>query len=332
MDKSIKKVLVGVTAGIFFLLAVIIINQLCQIFVMTSAIDPDFGKAVTLVVGLAFAILFLLPMVGFFKLQKPLTVPDETDQTAYNAYLTMLKKRYVKNKYLIKAGYNFDDSKPLKEQVQGAIDVLDRETLDVMNEASSTVFITTAVSQNGALDSLFVMYSISKLIWKVSHIYNQRPNIKEIFYIYANVAVTVLMAREIEDLDFLDDEIEPVIDSLIGGTLSAFVPGATAVVNIVISSLLQGTANAFLTLRVGAIARRYSSSLQKTEKRLIKRSATLEAVVLLRKVVQQNSASIVKAFASASKKATIDRTIDKIKTGATKTGDIIKDIFSSKKE
>jgi len=332
MDKSIKKVVFGVTAGIFILLAMIIINQLYQIFVMTSAIDPELGKAVTALLGLVFAILFFLPMIGFIKLQKPLTVPDEADQTAYITYLTMLKKRFAKNKYLMKAGYQFDDAKPLKEQVQEAIDVLDRETLDVMNEASSTVFITTAVSQNGALDSLFVMYSVSKLIWKVSHIYNQRPNIKEIFYIYVNVAATVLMAREIEDLDFLDDEIEPVIDSLIGGTLSAFVPGTTAVVNIVISSLLQGTANAFLTLRVGAIARRYASSIQKTDKRLIKRSATLEAVVLLRKVVQQNSASIVKAFASASKKATIDRTIDKIKTGATKTGDMVKDLFSSRKD
>lgn len=332
MDKSIKKVVFGITAGIFFLLAVIIINQLYQIFVMTSAIDPEFGKTITAILGLVFAILFFLPMIGYIKLQKPLTIPDESDPVAYNAYLAMLKKRFAKNKYLIKAGYKFDDTKPLKEQVQEAIDVLDRETLDVMNEASSTVFITTAVSQNGALDSIFVMYSVSKLIWKVSHIYNQRPNIKEIFYLYTNVAITVLMAREIEDLDFLDDEIEPVIDSLIGGTLSAFVPGATAVVNIVISSLLQGTANAFLTLRVGAIARRYSSSIQKTDKRLIKKSATLEAVVLLRKIVQQNSASIVKAFASASKKATIDRTIDKIKTGATKTGDIVKDMFSSRKD
>ncbi len=332
MEKSVKKVILTISAGLLLLLALIIINQLYQIFMITSALNPILGKIVTTLLGVIFTVMLFLPIIGFARLQKPLEIPDESDQSAYLSYLMLLKKRLEKNKNLISSGYRFDDTKDLKNQIEEALELLDREALKAMNEASSTVFITTSVSQNGALDSFFVLFSISKLIWKISHIYNQKPNIKEIFYLYANVAVTVFMARELEDLDFLDDEIEPIIDSLIGGTLSAFVPGASAVASIVINSLIQGTANAFLALRVGAITKRYSRALTKADRRTIKRSATIESVSLLRKIVQQNSVSIVKAFAAASKKATIDRTIDKIKTGASKTGDFVKDIFSGNKE
>jgi hypothetical protein len=135
------------------------------------------------------------------------------------------------------------------------------------------------------------------------------------------------MAREIEDLAIMDEQLEPVINSLIGGSLSNLVPGATAVTNLIINSIIQGSANAFLTLRVGIIAKKYSASITKVDKRWIRRSASIEAAGVLGQVVQKNSLSIVKAFVSASKKATIDKTIDKVKSGATKTGDFVKDIF-----
>jgi len=327
MTKGIKQTLFLIGGGILLLLFIIVFNQLHQIFITTSAVNPALGQIVTILLGLIFAIVFLVPIVGYIKLRKPLETPDETDELAYTNYLFAVKQRLERNKYIKESDFEFDENKPLVEQVESALKVLNKETFNIMRETSSTVFITTAVSQNGVLDSLFVLINLSKLVWRISHIYNQRPNIKEIFYLYINVAGTVLMAREIEDLAIMDEQLEPVINSLIGGSLSNLVPGATAITNLIINSIIQGSANAFLTLRVGVIAKKYSASITKVDKRIIRRSASIEAAGILGQVVQKNSLSIVKAFVSASKKATIDKTFDKFKSGANKTGDFVKDIF-----
>lgn len=327
MEKTLKRTLLWFGAGLLLLLVVTVINQVYQISVTSSAIHPTFGRVVTIIVSLAFLVVFLVPIFGFVKLRKPLELPEETEGAAYEAYLSTLKTRMVKNKYLKEAGFVFDESKDLVSQLDEALLVLDKESLKILNETSSQVFITTAISQNGVLDGFFVLTSLSRIVWRISHIYNQRPTVNEIVYLYSNVAVTVMMAREIEDLILIDEQLEPLIDSLIGESLSTLVPGATAVASIIMNSVIEGSINAFLTLRVGAMAKRYSSAVTKADRRIVKRYATLEACSLFRTIVQQNSVTVVKAFAMASKRATIDRTFGKIKAGANKTSAIVKTLF-----
>jgi hypothetical protein len=36
-------------------------------------------------------------------------------------------------------------------------------------------WFTTAISQNGVLDGFFVLASLSRIVWRISHIYNQKP-------------------------------------------------------------------------------------------------------------------------------------------------------------
>ncbi len=324
MEKTIKRTAAWLGTGFIVLLAVIIINQLHSVFIVTSAVNINLGRIVTGILALFFFGIFTMPLIGFMKLRKPLEIPEMEDEVAYGKYLTTIKKRLVKNPMLKDTNYEFEEEKEVREQIISAYSVLDCEAEKIIKETASTVFITTAVSQNGVLDGLFVMTSLSRMVWKVSHIYNQRPNIKDIFQLYINVAVTVLMAREIEDLAILDEQLQPVVNSLIGGTIGTLVPGAAAVSNLIVSSVIEGSANALLALRVGVIAKKYMTRLEKEDKRLIRRSATLEACKLLGSVVQVNSVNIVKSFVKASKRATIDKTIDGIKTGADKTIDGIK--------
>jgi hypothetical protein len=327
MDKTLKRTLVWTGIGLLLLLILIVVNQISQIFLAANAVHPAFGKVVAVSLSLLFAAVFAIPAIGFLSLRKPLLMPDERDEYQYQQYLEQLKKRLVKNPYLKAMDFEFQEELLILEQVEKAHEQLDLETVKVIKEASSTVFLTTAISQNGVLDAFFVLSSLSRMVWKISHTYNQRPTFKEILYLYANVAATVLMAREIEDIALMDEQLQPVVNSLIGGTLGNLVPGVTAITNLIVNSVIQGSANAFLTLRVGIIAKKYSASLTKVDKRLIRRSATLEACTLLGVIVQQNSVSIVKAFASASKKATIDKTVDRIRDSANKTGTFVKDIF-----
>lgn len=329
MDKTLKRTILLLSGGFVLLLLLFVINQLIQISIITSAIHPVLGKTVTILLSLLFVALFVLPFIGFFNLKKPIALPDKTDEAACKLYLFEVKQRLIKNEYLLKNNYVFNENKETALQINDALKVLNQEAEKVMNEAASVVFITTAVSQNGVLDSFFVLSSLTKLVWKVSHIYNQRPNVKEIFYLYANVAATVLMARQIEDLTLLDEQLEPIIDSLIGGALSTMVPGITSVANLILNSIIEGSANAFLTLRVGAITKQYSAAVTKTDKSIIKKYATLEAGALFGKIVHKNSVSIVKAFSSATKKATIDKSLEKMKENAEKTGRLMKKIFKT---
>lgn len=327
MDKSLKRMLAYLGIGLLLLLVLTVINQVYQISVTASTIHPAFGQIVTILLTAVFLVLFLVPLFGFLRLRKPLVMPDESDATAYAAYLAEVKQRLRGNRILEAEGFSFDESKELRSQIEDALAVLDKESIKVMNETSSQVFLTTAISQNGVLDGLFVLFNLSRIVWTISHIYNQRPSLREIFYLYTNVAVTVLMAREIEDLILVEEQLEPLIDSLIGSTVSQMVPGATAVTNLIVSSVIEGAINAFLTLRVAAMAKRYSVSLTKVDRRLVKRYAALEAIGLFRTIVQQNSVTVVKAFALASKRATIDRTVDRVRTGASRTGELLKNWF-----
>jgi hypothetical protein len=327
MEKSIKQVLLVVAGGLVLLLVVIAVNQVTLISQSAALLHPVFGLVVAVLLTALLSVAFLAPVVGFFRMKKAPERPDPNDAEACRAYLEEVRRRLKQNTTLRKTNYKLDETKPLPEQVDGAMAVLAKESKAVMNETASTVFITTAVSQNGTLDGLFVLTSLMRMVWKISHLYNQRPSIREVTWLYANVAATVLMAREIEDLALLDEQLEPIISSLLGSTLSSMVPGTIAVTNLIVNSVIEGSANAFLTLRVGAMAKQYSAAVTKVDRRSVKRYAILEACALFGGIVGQNSVSIIKAFALASKRAAIDTPLRKMKEGATKTGAAVSEMF-----
>ena len=238
----------------------------------------------------------MIPLVGLFKLRKKPGVPKSTDDPTYPIYLEQLKKRLRKNPHLKKKGFLFDEEKEIRGEVERAFHLLDVEASVLIKPSASSVFLTTAVSQNGTLDSIFVFISLGRLIWDVSHIYNQRPSLKEIMYLYANVFGTVFMARSVEDLDLMDDQLEPVIASILGGSLGSLIPGTVYVTNILINSITEGSVNALLCLRVGAMTKRYSASVIEMDKKFIRRSASIEAIGLLGGIIKDNSSLVVQSF------------------------------------
>jgi len=328
MENKLKKILLWLGLGLVVLLGLVVVNQLVQIHGVVSAVHPTLGRVVTIILTVLFTVLFSLPVFGYLGLRKPLDLPEQETGPEYERYLKRLQIRLSKNKHLRETGFAFDKEKPLRPQIDEALQKLNEKAEKSIAQASSTVFLTTAISQNGALDGLFVLGTLSRLVWQISHIYNQRPKTKEIAVLYFNVIATVLLSREIEDLAFLDEQLEPVIDSLIGGSLSQLIPGTTAVTTLIVGSVIEGSANAFLTLRVGSMARRYSAAVIKADRRVLRRSATVDTCRLLGSVVRENSVAVVRAFASASKKATIDRTLGTIRGGAVKTGSYVKDMFT----
>jgi len=91
--------------------------------------------------------------------------------------------------------------------------------------------------------------------------------------------------------------------SVFGGGVAGTIPGVNAVTNLITNSIVEGAANAFLTLRVGAITKRYFSSLTKQKKNLLRKSASLEAGSMLGSIVFKSAGMVSEAIWKASKKS-----------------------------
>ena len=103
------------------------------------------------------------------------------------------------------------------------------------------------------------------MIWRIARVYYQRPMLRDLIRLYANVAGTAFLASELDDID-ISEQVQPILSSALG-PLAVMVPGVQLAASILVNSVLTGTANAFLTLRVGIIAKRYCGSLVVAERR-----------------------------------------------------------------
>lgn len=302
--RPLKRTLVYVALVFLILFVLFAVNQTAQIYELTYNVNPYFGYFTLVLLVLLLVLVLLIPLAGLFSLRRKPEVPRSVEDPRYPMYLDTLKKRLSGNPYLKNSGFVFDEEKELRTEVERAMKVLDGEAGRMVKTGASSVFLTTAISQNGALDSLFVFTSLGKMIWEVAHVYNQRPALREIVYLYGNVFGTVLMARSVEDLDLMEDQLEPVIASILGGSLGSLIPGTVYVTNILINSITEGSVNALLCLRVGAMAKRYSGSIVQVDRKVVRRSASIEAIGLLGGIIKDNTALVVQSFGQAAKGAT----------------------------
>ncbi|WP_422486454.1 DUF697 domain-containing protein [Gudongella sp. DL1XJH-153] len=301
--KGIAKIGVKIGVGLLILLLVIIFNQTVQIVNFMSSINPMLGNITLVLLIVLFASLLLMPLLGFLRYNKGMELPEDEESEEFKEYLQRTRKSLTRNKYLKQENFEFDGEKDLKEEILRAYGILDEKARTSIKEKSTGVFLTTAISQNGVLDGFFVLGALTKMVWELATLYETRPSLNRMLVLYGNVAATVLMARGVEDLDLLDEQIEPLVASILGGGMATLVPGAVTVTTIVVNSITEGSVNALLTLRVGCITQRYLSTLTKPDRKSLRRSATIEALSMLGSVMKDNTVIILKAFSKGATRA-----------------------------
>jgi len=282
------------------------INQISQLIQTATDVNPIFGQILLAFFSIITLIAAFLVISIMVKLERPLNLGNGNDTEAYKRYISKLKNRLINNKFLKKNNYLWNSNKSDLESVDEALKLLDEESLKIIKEESSAIFLTTAVSQNGSLDSLFVFVTAAKLVWRIAILYNQRPAISDLTKLYSNVFATILMSRQIDDLDLLSDQLEPVISSLFSGTVGTFVPGVSYAVSFIIDSILEGSINTLLMLRIGLITQKYCSSTTKLEQRAISKTATIQASKLLGSLINENSKKITDAILKSIKNVSTD--------------------------
>jgi hypothetical protein len=227
------------------------------------------------------------------RLPRSLKPPRSEDTPEFATHVETLKGRLASNPLL--TGENHSS----REDIEQALGLLGKKADEIIQRSASNVFITTAISQSGRLDTFLVLSVQSRMVWRIAQLYYQRPTLRDLLQLYANVVGTAFVAGELDDID-ISQQLEPILSSTLGA-VALSIPGLRAASSIVVSSLITGAANAFLTLRVGIVAKRYCGSLVVVEKRGLRRMATAEAAKLLGTIVKQGSARLTKILWSASK-------------------------------
>lgn len=245
-----------------------------------------------------FLILNPLRIILFSPTFQIITVLDEDNKKSYKVY-KKVANTLIKNNQL--------DQEDVKKLIEGIKDRAElRETLSRVYESSikkqinkiilnnaKTVFISTAMSQNGKLDMITVLTCNIKMIKEIVVKSGFRPTYVKLGKLSTKVLSTALIAEGLEGLDFTD----------LFPTSSVKWLEEVPVVKTLANSVVNGLANGLLTLRIGIATRRYLfSDVKKITKEEIRRKSIKESVRMLPLLVKEVIVFFPKKFAGLFKK------------------------------
>ena len=311
-NSGARKAILVVAVIVTVCLLSLIVAGFTSLVSPAERIHPVAGTIVFWSVCLAAGFFALYCVVAYAKLPAALVPPEEESGPKYDAYLQALRIRLAVNPRT--------RGKPLatEEEIENAVGHLSAEADSIVRSTASTVFLSTALMQNGRLDGLIILFTQIRMVGRIARIYVQRPSPRELVRLYANVAGTAFVASGLESLD-LGEMVAPLATSMVPA-LKGGIPGLSGISALLVRCVSNGAANAFLTLRVGEVARRYCELTSRCPPELIRKSATAAAVQHLGRIVRENGALVVRKIWESTGRALIDSGVSKAEdiAGATR--------------
>ena len=304
--KNKRQLVILLVATILFFL-LIVITQALQTYYLLLDMNRFLAYGFLILGLLLLLSLIIYPTIRFLLLPEAKTLPRkeayQQDPAKRKDLVNYLKENQALTAILEEEGKTIAfDEDPSLEEIEAALELLHKRGEKIIRDNASRVFITTTISQNGSLDAVFMMVHITKMIRQVAVLYHQRPGIGKLVKIYVNVLATLFLTRSLEDLELLDEQLEPMLSIMFGSFLGSLVPGVQAAVNLLMNSAIQGSANAYLSLRVGLIAQEFIINEERGDKRKIRKSATLRALPMLGTVINDNRKIIQSTVVKLGKK------------------------------
>ena len=306
-------VLILLALGAISILSLIVAGA-TSLISLADRIHPVAGTVVFWGLCLAAGFFALYCVIAYAQLPPALVPPKETSGPTHEAYLQSLRLRLGNNPRTRELPLATD------ADVEAAIAHLSKEADLVVRKTASTVFLSTALMQNGRLDGLIVLFTQIQMVGRIARIYVQRPSPRELVRLYANVGGTAFVASGLESLD-LGEMVAPLAVSVVPA-LKSGIPGLSGISALLVKCVSNGAANAFLTLRVGEVARRYCELTSRHSPEAIRRSATAAAVQHLGRIVRENGALVVRKIWASTGRALIDSGISKAEDIAGATRDL----------
>jgi Domain of unknown function (DUF697) len=313
-----RRVIIGAIILLTVCAVALVLTGLTSLISLADRIHPVAGNIVFWTIVLAAAFCALYGVVAYAKLPPALIPPEEISGPKHEEYLEALRVRLATNPR------TRDLSLTTKEEIESAIRVLSAEADSVVRKTASTVFLSTALMQNGRLDALILLFTQIQMVTRVARVYVQRPSPREMVRLYVNVAGTAFIASGLESLD-IGAMLAPIVTSAVPamkGDIANRIPGIGGISTLLVKCVSNGAANAFLTLRVGEVARGYCELTSRTSPELIRKSATASAVQHLGRIVRENGALVVRKIWESTGRALIDSGVSKAEDIATATRDL----------
>jgi len=309
-----RKIIIALIVLVTVCVLSLIVAGVTSLISLAERIHPLAGSIVFWTLVLAAGFFALYCVVAYARLPAALIPPEEEFGPKHDTYLEALRVRLAANPRMR------GNSLTTEDEIENAIGVLSAEADAVVRRTASTVFLSTALMQNGRLDALILLFTQIQMVGRVARVYLQRPSPRELIRLYLNVAGTAFISSGLESLD-LGEMVAPLATSVVPA-LKGGIPGLSGISALLVRCVSNGAANAFLTLRVGEVARRYCELTSRTSPELIRKSATAAAVQHLGRIVRENGALVVRKIWEATGRALIDGGVSKAEDIAAATRDL----------
>lgn len=301
-NSGIRKIIIGLLILLTVCTASLIIAGLTSLITLADRIHPVAGAITFWTIVLSAACFAFYGAIAYARLPSALIPPKETSGPKHEAYLEALRARLEINPRTRGLPVSTE------AEIESALQILSVEADTVVRKTASTVFLTTALMQNGRLDALILLFTQIQMVTRVARVYVQRPSPREMVRLYVNVAGTAFIASGLESLD-LSEMVAPLATSVVPA-LKGGIPGLSGISALLVKCVSNGAANAFLTLRVGEVARRYCELTSRSSPESIRKSATAAAVQHLGRIVREQGALVVRKIWEAARDSGLSKLED----------------------
>ncbi len=288
MKRKTFYIMIGI--GLFIVFLFILVSHVINVGERLRGFNPYAEYSFYGVALLLFFILVLNPLriilvAPTFQIEA--LDDEEKNRRVYKrSAKTVLKSKHItegeRNRLKMALHHEEDLEVALKGVFEGSI----KDDVDgIIKRYAKTALVTTAISQNGNLDMLAVIFTNFRMIKAIVERSGFRPGYVRLAKLSISVAIIAMVAEGLEDVD-----INEALPSRVGETIKDI-----PVVRSMTNSVFQGISNGMLTARIGIVTRRYLfQENQLKNPREIRLAAFKESFRLMPSIVSEGLASFPK--------------------------------------
>lgn len=304
MKKKINTFWILIGIGVLIFMLLILISNALDVGEKLRNINVylEYGFYALSLVLLYFLIINPIRIILFAPSFSIVTVLDENNKKNYKVY-KKVAKTLIQNKDLseddkLKLESGLSNKEELKETITRIYESSIKKQINrIILKNAKTVFVSTAISQNGKLDMLTVLSVNIKMIKDIVVRSGFRPSYPKLGKLSLKVLSTALIAENLEGLDFTDLFPQSATNAL----------SEIPLIKPLASSIVNGLSNGLLTLRIGICARRYLfSDMKKVTQDDIRRRSIKESVMMLPLLVKECISFFPEKIAKLFKKSDKD--------------------------
>lgn len=289
-DQRNKYLQVALFAVMFFVL-IIVVNNILTIGERIGGLHYSLEWGFYIGTLGLFLYLIVVPILTVLKMPRTRisdfmsSAPDIDEKRLKKTINQMIASKYVdqNDKDDILAAYKDGEAEEIIKKVYiNKASCIESEVEDT----ASLVLLTTAISQNGMLDAISILYYNIRMIKRIVRIAGFRPSVQQLGKMIRDIFVTAFIFNTIEEInpeEMLEDVLDASGEKLFGKIISK-----------ISGSFIQGCFSAYITLKIGYVTKYwlYMSDEDFKEKNIKKQSRSEARKILVTKVIK-NTVGVV---------------------------------------